>query len=144
MRFIDSNIFLHAYFTRKKPLTKHEIELKDRAKEIIVRVSEGEGVTTTTTQVAEILNIIESRLGQNEAVSFLSQLLAMDNIRLVSVSADEYADAVATARDLGLGPNDAVAYNAMVTEGISEIYSMDHHFDDLPGIIRLPKILHLE
>ena len=43
----------------------------------------------------------------------------MDNIRLVSVSADEYADAVATARDLGLGPNDAVAYDAMVTEGIS-------------------------
>ncbi len=140
MRFIDSNIFLHAYLTRRKPLTKREIEFKDRAKEIIERVNDGERVTTTTTQVAEILNIIESRLGQDEAVSFLSRVLTMNNIMLVSVSADDYADAVATARDLRLGPNDAVAYNAMVTESIAEIYSMDHHFDDLPGINRLPQL----
>jgi len=35
MRFIDSNIFIHAYIKPKRKLQKHEEKIKEEAKNIV-------------------------------------------------------------------------------------------------------------
>jgi len=138
MRFIDANIFLYAYLTPRRSLKEEEQRLKQAAKEIIQRLDEGESMATTTVHLSEVVNVIEKSMGLSHSISFIKRVLTVDSIDVYPVKMDDYQEAVPIAEGLVVGLNDALAYRMMKHHGITQVYSMDRHFDKFSGIERLP------
>ena len=80
MRFVDSNVFLHAFLRPRRELTPRERDIKERAKEIIERIEAGEEVATTTVHISEVINIVESGLGLQESLGLLAWAVSRTNI----------------------------------------------------------------
>jgi len=136
MRFVDSNIFLHAFLTPRRELTKEEQRVKDESKAIVKRIEEGEEVAMTTVHLSEVVNIVESGLGLQRSLGFLSWVIAKDNIQVYRTAIEDYETALPTAREKEISVNDALAYLSMKAQGLMEIYSFDKHFDQLKDIIK--------
>ena len=135
MRFIDANIFLYAVIKPKNSISPKVLERKERAKEILMRVQEGEEVVTTVVHLSEVSNILEAKTNLNTAVEFLEELLTAENVKVLPVSTEEYLKAVLLAREKGVSVNDALAYIKMKELGIKEIYTFDKHFEKLDVIM---------
>jgi predicted nucleic acid-binding protein len=140
MRFVDSNVFLHAFLRPRRPLTEREQLVKDEAKSIVKRLEEGEEVATTTVHLSEVVNIVETGLGLERSLGFLSWVVSSGNMRVYPVSVEDYEAAVPVAKERGISANDALAYAVMRKEGIEEIYSFDRHFDGLGDIMKVPTL----
>jgi len=136
VRFVDASVFLHAYLKPKRVLKPHEKEIKENAKSILRRISEGEQVLTTAVHFGEVANLLEDLLPLPEALKLESGILALNNVEMVEVSKEMYLAAAPLAAEKGVGLNDALAVVAMSERGISEIYSFDGDFDRL-GVKRL-------
>lgn len=64
MRFLDSNIFIYAYYKSSRPLTQSEQTAKEKSKEILTTISNGEEVVlTTVVHLSEVCNILKRNLG---------------------------------------------------------------------------------
>ncbi|MBS7633230.1 type II toxin-antitoxin system VapC family toxin [Candidatus Bathyarchaeota archaeon] len=140
MRFLDSNVFLHAFLVPRRALTKEEQFVKDEAKKIVKIVEEGGEVVTSTVHLSEVINIVESGLGLQKPFGFLAWIMTCDNIEVHSVSLRDYEAAFPLAKENDVSVNDALAYSFMLDRGVGEIYSFDRHFDNLKGIKRLPNL----
>ena len=140
MKFVDSNIFLHAFLTPRRKLTKEEQKVKDEAKAIVERIEGDEEVAMTTAHLSEVVNIIETGLGLEKSLGFLAWVITKDNIQVYPVAIEQYETAMPIAKDNRISANDALAYAIMQIHGLKEIYSFDRHFNQLKGIIRLPSI----
>ena len=136
LRFIDSNVFIHAFLKTSRKLEKHEENIKEGAKCIILRVEEGEEVTTTVVHISEVANILEARMSK-DAKEILSTLTSLRNLTLIDVIGESYRTAIQTSELLNIGVNDTLVYNTMKVKGITEVYSFDKDFDGLPGIRRI-------
>ena len=137
-KFLDSNIFLYAYLKPRRKLTKKEEKMKKLAKDIISAIEKGTRVIMTVVHLSEVLNIIENRLNLSHALKFLSSILSMDNVEILSVSIDDYKRALLIAEKLDVSPNDALAYIKMKETKIREIFTFDKHFRKFTDIIILP------
>jgi len=140
MRFVDSNIFLHAFLTPRRKLTKEEQEVKDESKAIVKRIEDGEEVAMTTVHLSEVVNIVESGLGLQRSLSFLSWVIAKDNIQVYPTAIKDYETALPLAKENDISANDALTYLSMKAHGLTEIYSFDKHFKQLKDIIKLPSL----
>jgi len=140
MKFVDSNIFLHAFLTPRRKLTKEEQKVKDEAKAIVERIEGDEEVAMTTAHLSEVVNIIETGLGLEKSLGFLAWIITRDNIQVYPVAMEQYETAMPIAKDNKISVNDALAYGIMKIHGITEIYSFDRHFNQLKDITRLPGI----
>jgi predicted nucleic acid-binding protein len=138
MRFIDSNVFIHALFMPNRGLQDHEKEIKEAAKRIILRVEDGEEVTTTVVHVSEVANILEAK-ASNDAREILSTLTSLNNLRLLGVTGEAYSIAIQVSDITKLGINDTLAVNTMRDLGIKEVYSFDKDLDSIPEIKRIIK-----
>ena len=141
LRFVDSNVFLHAFLVPRRSLTEDEKYVKDEAKGIVKGIEEGEEVVTSTVHLSEVVNIVESGLSLQKSLGFLSWAVASDNVKVRPVTLEDYEAALTLAKDNDVSVNDALAYLFMVADGVREIYSFDRHFDNLKDIIRLPETL---
>lgn len=137
MRFIDSSVFLYAFLKPKRRLEPGLLELKQRAKEIIKRVNDGEKVVTTVVHLSEVANILEARENLERATQIVKGLLSKGSIKILGVSRGMYEKAVELAMERGLGINDSLAVLVMEKLGLREIYSFDRDFDKVGGIKRL-------
>jgi len=137
MRFVDSNVFVHALLKPRRSLERHEAEIKEGAKKILTRIEEGEEAVTTVVHVSEVANILESRMPPEGSWRVLSALASMRGLTLAGVTGDAYRAAIQASNILGVGVNDSLAYAAMMDGGVREIYSFDRHFDGLPEIRRV-------
>jgi len=137
MRFVDSNVFVHAFLKPRRRLEAHEAEIREGAKCILVGLEEGEEAATTVIHVSEVANILESRVSREESREMLEAMLSLRSLSVIGVTGETYGMAVWASRLLDVGVNDALAYNAMKERGIDEIYSFDRHFDRLEGVKRL-------
>lgn len=137
MRFIDSNVFVHAFLRPRRRLEAHEIEIKEGAKRIVARLEEGEEAMTTVVHVSEVANILESRTSQEESLEILEAIVSLRSLSMIGVTGEMYRMAVHASDLLDLGVNDTLAYHTMKDKEIDEIYSFDKHFDQLKGIMRL-------
>ncbi|ASJ02935.1 DNA-binding protein [Thermococcus profundus] len=131
MRFIDANVFIYAFLKPKKEPPENVRTIKEMAKEILKRVSEGEEVVTTVVHISEVANVIESRAGKKKAVEILMGILTAENIKVLDVSTSDYLKAALMAEEKNLGINDALAYVKMKEAGISEVYTFDRDFERL-------------
>jgi len=137
MRFIDSNVFIHAFLKPRRRLERHEVEIKERAKGIILRLEDGEEAATTVVHLSEVANILESRITQMDSREILSAILSLRSLSVKEVTGEMYGAAVHVSEIFSLGVNDTLAYLTMRDEGIYEIYSFDKHFDQLQEIARI-------
>jgi len=115
--------------------------VKEEAKAIVKSVEELEEVTTTTVHLSEVVNIIETGLGLQESLGFLTWIITSQNIKVYPVALEDYESAMPLAKENNISANDALAYLSMKTHEIREIYSFDRHFDKLEDITRLPRTL---
>jgi len=129
MRFVDSNVFLHAFLRPRRELSEEEGRVKEAAKEIVREIEGGEGVA--------VVNIIESGLGLPRSLGFLAWAISSANMDVYPTDVGDYGSALSVARDRGVSANDALAYLLMKKRGLDEVYSFDRHFDQL-DVTRLP------
>ncbi len=136
-RFVDANVFLYAYLKPRRALKPHEIEAKNKAKEIVQRIDRGEEVFLSASHLSEVANVLEDLMPLEQALEILEALLQKENIRIIEVSKSDYLSALEVARRRLVGLNDALAYVLMKKLGVSEIYSFDKHFDLFPDVRRI-------
>ena len=140
MRFLDANIFIYAYYKPKKPLNQKEKHMKDQAKKIITKISQAkEEVTTTVIHISETVNILKHGLKLEELNKLILGMFMLDNIKIKSVTREQYLAATELAEELELESNDALAVDIMKQDNITEIYTFDEDFEKIEGIAKLPK-----
>jgi len=132
MRFIDANLFIYAVLKPKNPLPAAVLKKKTAAKEIFLRVNEGEPVITTTVHLSEVANVLEDAAGIGFACDLLSAVMAKPSIDVRPVSADDYRESIQRAQKYSVSINDALALIVMEQQGIDEIYTFDQHFTRAP------------
>ena len=132
MRFIDANVFIYAVLKPKAPLPEAVVQKKTAAKEIFLRVNEGEPVITTTVHLSEVANVLEDAAGIGFACDLLSAVMAKPSIDVRPVSADDYRESIQRAQKYSVSINDALALIVMEQQGIDEIYTFDQHFTRAP------------
>src|SRR4030042_1142301 len=115
MRFIDSNVFIHAFLKPNRRLERHEIEIKEGSKNIILRIEEGEEVLTTVIHMSEVANILEARTSE-DAREILSAIASLRNLKLRDVTGENYRAAIQTSELINLGVNDTLAYKTSTEE----------------------------
>ncbi len=134
MQFLDANIFVYAFVNPKRNLDAATIAAKKKAAAILQSQRE---FCTSVVHVSEVANVIESISGQEQSTKIISALLSTPNIKVLSVSAQDYLTASQVSLQAKVGANDALAYVLMKSNGVSEMLSFDRAFDKLPGIKRL-------
>ncbi len=137
MRFIDANVFLYALLKPKPNLPDKVIERKKKAQEILRRIEKGEKVATTVVHLSEVANIIEAKVNLSTALDFIEELLTAENVRILSVTPEDYLKAAILTSERRVSINDALAYLKMKELNITEIYTFDKHFQNL-GLRMLP------
>jgi len=138
MRFLDANIFIYAYYKPKRELSSKEKTMKEKAKEIINGIMEGEEVVTSVVHLSEVVNILKHAISLLNLNDIIFTLFSMPNIEVVDVTKNYYLHAVSVAKELMLDPNDALAVVIMEEKGVREIYSFDSDFNKIESIKRLP------
>jgi len=138
LRFVDSNVFLHALLRPRRELTGEELRVKESAKGIIEGIEGGEKVATSTVHLSEVINIVESGLGLQRSLGLLAWAITTPNMVVYPTSLRDYEGALAVAREENVSVNDALAYRLMGEHGMDEVYSFDKHFNRLRGVTRLP------
>lgn len=137
MRFIDSNIFLHAFLKPRRKLTDQESMIKEQSKSILRRVEQGEKVAISVVHLSEVVNIFESGQGLLVAQGFLAWAISSENMVVYPVSVEDYEVALPLSQEHSISPNDALAVNKMKTNKLEEIYSHDKHFDQIENIQKI-------
>jgi len=132
-------MFLHAFLTPRRKLTKEEQKVKDEAKAVVERIDGDEEVAMTTAHLSEVVNIIETGLGLQKSLGFLAWIITNENVKVYPTAIEHYETAMPLAKDKRISASDALAYLSMKTHGLREIYSFDKRFDQLKDVIRLPK-----
>jgi len=132
--YLDANIFV--YYRPRRRLNEEE-RLKEAAKGIFKRVSEGEPVITTVVHLSEVANILKRGMKLQELMELLMGLLMMDNIEIEDVNRELYFLALELGQELELDPNDALAVEVMRRKGVKEIYTFDKDFDRVEDILRI-------
>ncbi len=139
MRFIDASVFLYAFLKPKRGVPKDVLKLKERAKEILSRIDEGEEVVTTVVHLSEVANILESYASRVKSIEYIKAILSKPSIHVYNVDVASYSEAVLKAEEYGIGVNDALALVFMERLGLSEIYSFDSDFDKVGWVKRIPR-----
>ena len=128
MRFIDTNVFIHAILEIKREDKSIE-ETKRMARTIINRINSGERALTTVVHLSEFSNVMENYLNIEHLADIISKLLRHDNLIVEEVSKEEYMLSADYAKEFHIGINDALAVVKMEKYNINEIYSFDKDFD---------------
>jgi uncharacterized protein len=131
MRFVDANVFVYAVLSPKKTISEHIIQKKDAARQIFLRINEGEKVTTSTVHLSEVANILEDVAEIGFAADFLATIFSRPSITVKTVTPEIYHESVHRAKYHQISVNDALAWILMERTKIDEIYTFDRHFNQL-------------
>ncbi len=141
MKFLDTNVFIYAYYKPKKQLAQKERQMKEHAKKIISSISQGkEEVMTTVIHISEMMNILKHGMPLDQLITLIRGLFMLDNVKIMGVTREAYFAAAELGDDLKLEVNDALAVDVMRLNNIKEIYSFDEDFDQIEGITKLPPL----
>jgi hypothetical protein len=141
MRFLDTNVFVYAYYKPKKQLSQKELDMKENARNIVSNVIQGkENVLTTVIHLSEIVNILKHVMTLDEVREIVRGLFMLENVKIADVTRNMFFDASELGNELKLDANDALALDVMESNGVAEIYSFDEDFDRVDKIKRLPML----
>jgi predicted nucleic acid-binding protein len=136
LRFADASVFVYAFLKPRRELTPREAEAKERAKNVVRRINEGERVGMTIAQLVEVANVLEKYMGE-AAYQVEHFLLHAPNVWVYMVDRETCVEALKVATEKRVELTDAIAYVVMLRHGVGEIYSFDADFDKLEGIKRV-------
>jgi len=140
LRFLDANIFVYAFYRPNRRLSSREQRMKEESKRILEAITDGkEKAITTMVHLSETVNILKNGMDPPKLADLVVQLLSLDNLRTETVDRDQYLAAAELGRDLNRDPNDALAVLVMREHKLREVYTYDGDFDELEGIVKLPK-----
>ncbi|MFP3234148.1 MAG: type II toxin-antitoxin system VapC family toxin [Sulfolobaceae archaeon] len=133
VKFIDSNVFIYAILKPKRSVNEKIKKMKEKAKEILAKIDNGEEkVLTTVVHISEIANVIESLSNLITSIKVIENIINNENIVIKQVTVQDYTEAVKIADEENVSINDALAYVIMMNNGINEIYTFDEkHFKKL-------------
>jgi len=133
IKFIDSNVFVYAYVKPKREISEKVSRMKEKAKEILMKINYGEErVVTSLVHISEIANVVESLSSISKSIEIIENILNNKNIIVKDVTTQDYIEAVRVANREKVSVNDALAYVIMRNNNISEIYTFDEkHFKKL-------------
>jgi predicted nucleic acid-binding protein len=133
IKFIDSNVFVYAYVKPKREISEKVSRMKEKAKEILMKINYGEErVVTSVVHMSEIANVVESLSSISKSIEIIENILNNKNIMVKDVTTQDYIEAVRVANREKVSVNDALAYVIMRNNNISEIYTFDEkHFKKL-------------
>ena len=133
IKFIDSNVFVYAYVKPKREISEKVSRMKEKAKEILMKINYGEErVVTSVVHMSEIANVVESLSSISKSIEIIENILNNKNIIVKDVTTQDYIEAVRVANREKVSVNDALAYVIMRNNNISEIYTFDEkHFKKL-------------
>jgi uncharacterized protein len=138
MRFLDTNLFVYAFYKPKKGISDIETEMKTASKEIIQNIFDGESVITTVVHLSEMTNILKHAIKLPKLHELMLGIYSLENIEITGISSDDYLSAIEAMNDFKIDPNDCLALQIMETNNINEIYSFDKGFDNIENIKRIP------
>ncbi|MBI2076135.1 MAG: type II toxin-antitoxin system VapC family toxin [Candidatus Aenigmarchaeota archaeon] len=139
MKFIDTNVFLHAFLQPKGKLTEVERYVKQNAKNIIRRIENGEKTITSAVHISEVSNVLESRSSNKVAREIIESIILNENITIAEVNKNIYISSIEFAKIHDININDCAAVTIMKLSNTKEIYSFDSDFDKIEGIERIEK-----
>ncbi|HKI01950.1 MAG TPA: type II toxin-antitoxin system VapC family toxin [Thermoanaerobaculia bacterium] len=129
--FLDTNIFLYAVGADQS--------LREASQQVLRRVAEGDLVATTNSEVVqEIIFVLGRRGRKDEALDLARSTILLFPDLLPVTRSDMLAACELMERYPSLPPRDAIHAATMINNGIGSILSVDHHFDDVVEITRLP------
>ncbi len=138
-RFLDSNLFIYAFYKPGRNLTSLERGMKDSSKKILGGIMDGrESVVTTVVHISEVANILKHSLQVNQIAEIIDGVFSLETVEVLGVTKNEYLAASELGRELEMDPNDALAFQIMLSKRLDEIYSYDRIFEKMSGIKRLP------
>lgn len=127
---IDANIFLEIELKRER-LQNCEAYLR--------KVRDGEIDAITTSFIVDAVSILMDDTGCDPAEIriFNLSLLKYKGLSVYDLTITDKVMATEHMKRFKLDFDDATAYAAMMSTGITEIVSMDKHFDKIPNIKRI-------
>ncbi|MFW6194606.1 MAG: type II toxin-antitoxin system VapC family toxin [Halobacteriota archaeon] len=136
MRFLDANIFIYAYYKPGRKISERAKWMKEKSKEILRAVNDGEKVMTTVVHLSEVNNFLKKSMDTTSLENLFLGLYMLDNVEITGVSNEDYFSAITMMSKTGLDTNDSLAIKVMREAGIKEIYSFDkgleHFMKKLP------------
>lgn len=130
-RFIDSNIFI--YHIHRNPI------FGESSRQILQRVEGGEEAVTSTLVLEEVFIHVEQEYSPQNIPPVLHSILSYLPLRIVPHTVEDLLRATEILQDTGFTVDwdDAIIAAVMERLKIVEVYSNDHHFDEIPSINRV-------
>ncbi len=132
MRFVDSNVFVYHLAGDKR--------YGGTASRILEKIEEGEEAVTSTLVIAQVCSYLRWKGRYDVIPRFLDYLLSTPEITKGETSLLDFANARSLRRLTELpwkDWDDLVIASQMRRFGLSEIYSNDSDYDNIPGITRV-------
>ena len=130
MRFLDTNVFIYAYYKPREELSEKARWMKEESKKILKKINDGEEeVVTTVVHLSEVNNFLKKSMGAFYLQNLFLELFSLENFKIVDVNAENYLAAITMIAETGLDVNDCLALKVMRDMGITEIYSFDKGFE---------------
>ncbi len=137
MNFIDTNVFVYSFLKTKRKLKSSELELKQKARDILKKIDNGETALTSTVHISECINILEVHYDVSAVLEIMNSLLQNQNIKICHVEKNDYVTATFLSKELNKRINDSLAVYLMKKFQLPKIYSFDKDFDGIPTIKRV-------
>lgn len=132
MQFIDANVFV-------RYLTSDDPDKAKRCLDLFQRVKQNEiTITTSESVIAEVVYVLSSKiygLSRGDIVARLRPLLTLPNLKLFSRSL--FLRALELYGHHNVDFEDCLTAAHMERQKITEIYSYDKDFDQLPSLKRI-------
>ena len=132
MRFVDSTIFIKWVSASKKRL-KIDGAISGY---VLHKISRGEAALTTTLVKDKVL-IWLSRYNASRLTRFLEAFKSLISLKLVAPTLEHEEKAAEMYGRYSLGISDLINLAVMKSYGITEIYSSDKGFDQIPWVKRI-------
>ena len=131
---VDTAVFIAAYFPR-------EVHHKE-GKEIVTAIENRQikGALITDYILDETVTFVRRRVGVDASNKVLDTLLGSPKLEIFKINRNHFEAGIAFfKRYEQLSFTDAVTVAVMKDQAINVIYSFDHGFDAVPGIVRMTK-----
>jgi predicted nucleic acid-binding protein len=142
MIYLDANIFIYAYWKpRREILPPKTVWMKAEAKKIIELMNDTKGndrYCISLIQLAEVVNILKIAFSWEKLQQFTWSIFSNRKIEVVTITTEQYMNAVSKISEFGMDSNDISIYLIMKEKKLTMIYTFDEHFKAFTDIERLP------
>jgi len=129
MNYIDSNIFILALLNTDEEGVK--------ARKIISKISSGEQAVTSYLTLDEVMWKVKKFRSQKDAVNAAETMISTPNLLFITVDDEVMSKAIKAVKEINLDLRDAIHLSSMRKAGVTQIVSLDSHFDHVPQIKRI-------